>query len=111
MPLASLFGWRTLLPDRTAEMAERVAGRSRMAVWQRVKDGLSEFRPLEARGYIRARALPVIKEETERLIEQEGAKVVRLRDSIVATATESLIRSIISQMESSSAGTGLRRAA
>ena len=94
MALSQLFAFRAVL-DRTAELAERVAGRSRMAVWQRVKDGLAALEPAEARGYIRARAVGVVKEETDRLIEQEGAKAARNRSRIEAAATESLIATMV----------------
>ena len=59
--------------DRVAEMAERVAVRSRMGVWQRVMHRLTSLGPTEARGYLRARGITVVREETLRLIEQEGA--------------------------------------
>jgi hypothetical protein len=92
-------------------MAERVAGRSRMAVWQRVKDGLGNLSPVEARGYIRARALPIVKEETSRLIEQEGVRIARLRDVIVRGAAESLIRTIVAQLDERRIARPLRHAA
>ena len=88
-----------LIIDRTAEMAERVAGRSRMAVWQRVSEKLSSLGPTECRGYIRARAIPVILEETDRLIEQEGRQLARNRGRIVESATDSLIRMVVSQVQ------------
>jgi hypothetical protein len=106
----SLFAFRSVL-DRTAEMAERVAGRSRMAVWQRVKDGLATLAPVEARGYIRARAVSVVKEETSRLIEQEGVKVARQRAQIETAATESLIATMVCHAAARHAHASTRRAA
>jgi hypothetical protein len=98
MGLPSFFNhW--LVTDRTAEMAERVAGRSRMAVWQRVSQRLGSLGAAEARGYVRARALVVIHDETDRLIEQEGQKLVRHRQKIVDLATGAIIRMIASQLE------------
>jgi hypothetical protein len=97
--------------DRTAEMAERVSGRSRMAVWQRVKEGLAGLDPVEARGYIRARALPIVKDETSRLIEQEGQRVARRREVIIRAATESLICTMVAQRDERAAAATLRRAA
>ena len=88
-----------LMNDRTAEMAERVAGRSRMAVWQRVSEKLNSLGTTECRGYIRARAIPVIQEETDRLIEQEGRQIARHRERIVEWATDSLIRMVVSQVQ------------
>jgi hypothetical protein len=97
--------------DRTADLAERVAGRSRLAVWQRVKDGLAGLSLAEARGYIRARALTVVKEETSRLIEQEGVKASRLRERIEAAATSALIETIVEQIAAAQPVARARRAA
>ena len=110
MAFSQLFAFRSV-QGRTAEMAERVAGRSRMAVWQRVKDGLPVLAPLEARGYIRARAVAVVKEETTRLIEQEGVKVARQRERIEAAATESLIAALVIHAGPRHALAAARRAA
>jgi hypothetical protein len=85
--------------DRTTELAERVAGRSRLAVWQRVAPRLPLLGPTEARGYIRSRALAVLEAETDRLIEQEGPKAARHRQQIVEQATETLIRAIGQQLQ------------
>ena len=84
--------------DRLAEMAERVAGRSRMGVWQRVVRQLASLGPTEARGYLRARAVAVVREETSRLIEQEGSVVARRRAEIEETALNLLINMISSQL-------------
>lgn len=85
--------------DRTGELAERVAGRSRLAVWQRVMHRLPTLGPTEARGYIRTRALPIVEEETLRLIEQEGLKAARQREQIVEQATGTLISAILAQLQ------------
>jgi hypothetical protein len=111
MSLAQLFSLRSLVGDRSGVLAERVASRSRLQVWQRVKDVLSQLKVTEARGYIRARALPIIKEETDRLIEQDGVKAARYREAIVEKATELLIRTILAQIEQSAKETAKRRAA
>ena len=110
MAFSQLFTFRSVL-DRTAEMAERVAGRSRMAAWQRVKDGLMVLAPVEARGYIRARAASVVKEETSRLIEQEGPKVARQRARIEAAATELLIAAMVCHAATGQLPASARRAA
>jgi len=110
MALANFFGLRPLL-DRTAEMAERVASRSRLAVWQRVKDELPNLARAEARGYIRARALSVVKEETSRLIEQEGVKVARHRERIETAAAEALIATMAGQLAARQSPAAVRRAA
>jgi hypothetical protein len=79
-------------------MAERVAGRSRMAAWQRVHERLSLLGPTEARGYVRARSIAIVKEETARLVEQEGAAVARRRDKIEALALNTLVEMIVVQV-------------
>jgi len=84
--------------DRLAEMAERVAGRSRLGVWQRVVHRLPSLGPTEARGYLRARAIAVVREETLRLVEQEGSSVARRRADIEETALNLLINMISSQL-------------
>jgi hypothetical protein len=88
-----------LISDRLAEMAQRVAGRSRLAVWQRVVDRVANLGPTEARGYIRARAAVVIQVETDRLIVQEGEKVGRMRQRIIAAASHSLVETIAVQVQ------------
>jgi hypothetical protein len=100
-----------LVSDRLTEMAERVAGRSRLGVWQRVVERTATLGPTESRGYIRARAAAVIQGETDRLIEQEGAKVARQRQQIIAAATESLVETIVAQLQQRRTAHGQRRAA
>jgi hypothetical protein len=100
-----------LVSDRLTEMSERVAGRSRLAVWQRVVDRVGAFGPAESRGYLRARAASIIVAETDRLIEQEGAAVARMRERIIAAATESLVETIVAQLAQKRAGQALRQAA
>jgi hypothetical protein len=100
-----------LVSDRLAEMAERVAGRSRLAVWQRVTDKLAALGPTEARGYIRSRAIAVIHAETDRLIEQEGPRVGKIRERIIASATQSLVESIVVQLQQRRTSLPLRHAA
>jgi hypothetical protein len=84
--------------DRYTEMAERVAGRSRLGVWQRVMHRLPSLGPTEARGYLRARAIAVVREETSRLVEQEGSAVARRRVEIEENALSLLINMISSQL-------------
>jgi hypothetical protein len=100
-----------LVADRLAEMSERVAGRSRMAVWQRVVDRLPGLTTAEMRGYVRARAIAIIASETQRLIEQEGAKISRMRGEIIAAASHSLVETIVAQMAQRRRSEPLRQAA
>jgi hypothetical protein len=87
-----------IVSDRLAEMSERVSGRSRMAVWQRIVQQSAMLGPAESRGYIRARAASVIHAETDRLIEQEGPAIGRMREQIIGRATESLVETIVAQL-------------
>jgi len=96
--------------DRVADLAERVAGRSRLDVWQRVKDRLAQLGPAESRGYLRSRAIGIVREETRRLVDQEGASVARWRSQIEAAALDLLIRSIADQHQQRRT-MGARRAA
>ena len=100
-----------LVADRLAEMTERVAGRSRMAVWQRVVDRLPELAAAEMRGYVRARAVSIIAAETDRLIDQEGPRVARMRGEIVTAATASLVETIVVQLSQRRRTEPLRQAA
>jgi hypothetical protein len=87
-----------LVTDRVAEMSERVAGRSRMGSWQRVIGQVDRLSLPELRGYIRARIGTVVQDETDRLIEQEGPKVGKLRAQIIDQAMASLIETLASQI-------------
>ena len=100
-----------IVSDRLTEMSERVAGRSRMAVWQRIVERAASLGPTESRGYIRARASSVIHRETERLIEQEGPAVGRIRQQVIARATESLVETIVSQLSQRRVSYSHRKAA
>jgi hypothetical protein len=97
--------------DLVGDMAERVASRGRMAVWQRVMHRLPALGPTEARGYLRARAAAVVQHETARLIEQEGASIARLRPAIEEAAIQQLIRTITAQLEQRRLQAGAGRAA
>ena len=82
-------------------LGEKVASRSRVAVWNRVSHRMPSLTGAEARGYIRARATTVIERETELLIAEEGAKAARHRDQILRDANESVIRLVMEQVHSS----------
>jgi len=97
--------------DRTADMAERVAGRSRMAVSKRVMHRLGSLGPTEARGYIRARSMAIIREETTRLIEQEGTTLAGQRAKIEEAAIDLLIHQISVQLGQPKLHVHRRRAA
>jgi hypothetical protein len=97
--------------DRVSDLAERVAGRSRMGVWQRVLQRLPTLGPTEGRGYLRARAIAVVREETSRLMEQEGAAVSSYRYEIEEAALHLLVTMISSQFSQTRSHDTRRRAA
>ena len=88
-----------LVSDRLADLSERVAGRSRLAVWQRVSARLATLGASESRGYVRARAIAVVQAETDRLIEQDGPRVAALRERIIAAAIGTLVETIVGQVQ------------
>jgi hypothetical protein len=97
--------------DRVAALSERVAGRSRMGVWQRTMERLPLLGPTEARGYLRARGMGVVREETSRLIEQEGAAAARHRSEIEEAAIQLLVDLISAQVAQARSSGGWRKAA
>jgi hypothetical protein len=97
--------------DRITTLAERVAGRSRMGVWQRVVHRLPTLGPTEARGYLRARAMTIVRKETSRLIEQEGSALDSWRIEIEETAIHLLIGMIAAQIAHPRVHGAIRRAA
>lgn len=102
---------RWLGSDRVTDLAERVAGRSRLGVWQRVVDRLPTLGRAEARGYLRARAVAVVREETDRLVEQEGGWVAHHRQAIEETALQGLVQTILAQLDQRHVQIGKRLAA
>lgn len=88
-----------LVTDKVAHLAERIAGRSRLATYQRVCERLPTLDAHEARGYIRARAALIVAQEADKLIAQEGASVQRLRGQLIDGAMDSLVTAILQQME------------
>jgi hypothetical protein len=96
---------------RLSALAERVAGRSRLGVWQRVMDRLPELATPEARGYLRARAISVVQEQTTQLIEQEGRAIETYRARIEEAAIQMLIHMICAQVSQRSASAQQRQAA
>jgi hypothetical protein len=97
--------------NRVADMAERVAGRSRLAVWQRVNQRLPALGPTEGRGYVRARAGAIVRDETFRLIEQEGASIAARRAEIEEAAMNLLVDMISDQVRQPRSQSAGRRAA
>ena len=74
-------------------------------------DRLPELAAAEMRGYVRARAVSIIAAETDRLIDQEGPRVARMRGEIVTAATASLVETIVVQLSQRRRTEPLRQAA
>ena len=85
--------------DKITELAERIAARSRQAVWQRVWQRVGTLCPAEARGYIRARAAAIVHQETDRLIAQEGSRAGEMREKLLSAAVETLIVQLLDQSQ------------
>lgn len=93
-------------------LADKVASRSREAVWDRVSHRLHGLCGAEARGYIRARAAAIVEPETDRLIHEEGTDAIPFRERIVRDAKESVIRLVLEQAQwSRRSAASIRRAA
>ena len=103
---------RLFTSQRPEILADKVASRSRQAVWDRVSHRIHSLSGAEARGYIRARAAAVIEPEADRLIRKEGGRAASLREKILRDATESVIRLVIEQVQiSRQRAAAVRRAA
>ncbi|QDU25345.1 hypothetical protein ETAA8_04110 [Anatilimnocola aggregata] len=88
-----------LVTDKVAQLAERIAGRSRLATYQRVCERLYSLEAHEARGYVRTRAATIVTAEADKLIAQEGVSAGKLRDKLIASAMDSLVSAILLQAE------------
>jgi hypothetical protein len=73
--------------------------------------GLTRSGPTECQGYLRARATSVVREETGRLIEQEGEKVAYLRSRIEEASLSLVIKTITQNYRQGRLQPGSRRAA
>ena len=94
-----------------ADDGVQAAGRSRLGVWQRVMDRLPELTPNEARGYLRARAISVVHDQTTQLIEQEGRAIAVHRAEVEEAAIQLLINMICAQVSQRRAQAEQRQAA
>lgn len=81
-----------LVTDRVAQLAEKIAVRCRMQVWQRVAHRLPAMQGAEAKGYVRSRAVMPITAETEKLLAEENMSSPKLRDALIPAAVEAMVR-------------------
>jgi hypothetical protein len=102
---------RLFTSQRPELLADKVAFRSRHAVWERVSRRIHSLSGAEARGYIRARGAAILEPETDKLIREEGGKAASLRDKILHGATETVIRVVMEQAQSSRPAAAARRRA
>ena len=90
---------RLFAAHKPDQLADKVASRSRLAAWDRVSHRMHALSGAEARGYIRARAITVIEQQTDLLIAEVGTKAIRHRDQILKEAGESVIRLVLEQAQ------------
>jgi hypothetical protein len=102
---------RLFVSHKPEVLADKVATRSRQAIWNRVSHRIHQLAGAEARGYVRARAAAIIEAETDLLIAEEGGKVARYRDQIIQVAGDSVIRLVLEQSQLSRQSSQLRRRA
>ena len=95
---------RLFVMHRPELLADKIASRSRLGVWDRVSHRMHTLTGAEARGYIRARAAAIVEDETDRLIAEEGGKGAQHRQRIMRDAGESVIRLVLEQAQISRRG-------
>ena len=96
----SLFGsmigfWNTPSP---AELARQVAQRSYALVRELVEGRTWAMGRAEARGYVRAKAAPVIRAEIAALIERMGRRLECERATMYALASDRIVQSVLADM-------------
>ena len=92
--------WLQALRDRTMlrqsiVQAVTIADRSREAVWDRVQDSIFQMDVPEARGYVRARAAAVIRQEAEQVLGKRHRFSKRMVARTHQLATERVIHLIL----------------
>jgi hypothetical protein len=92
----SLFGfWNAPSP---AELARQVAQRSYALVRELVEGRTWAMSRAEARGYVRAKAAPVIRAEITALIERSGRLGEHGRSSVYVLASDRVIQSVLADI-------------
>ena len=81
--------------------AVTIADRSREAVWDRVQDSIFQMDVPEARGYVRARAAAVIRQQVAEVLGKRHRFSERMVARIHQLATERVIRLILVDLLSS----------
>ena len=92
----TLFGfWNAPSP---AELARQVAQRSYALVRELVEGHTWTMSRAEARGYVRAKAAPVIRAEIAALIERSGRLGEQGRSSVYNLASDRVIQSVLADI-------------
>ena len=81
-----------------ARLANDVARRSRLAVWEQVYHQIGNMSVPEARGYVRAKASLALCAEVESVFERHGEWNSAQRASLVAQAKDKVVHLIMSDM-------------
>ncbi len=94
-----------------ADLSRQVAQRSYAVVRESVEARALSFARAEARGYIRAKAGPVIRAEINTLSERYPTLSAELRANIVAQASDRVVQTILADIGRQRARETLRRVA
>ena len=79
-------------------LANEVARRSRLAVWEQVYHEIGHMSVPEARGYIRARAANALQCEADAVFERHQEWSAQSRASLLAQAKDKIVHLIVSDM-------------
>lgn len=94
--LAALIAHWTGADDRQA-IAESVAKNSSEAVWNRVRRRISELSVNEARGYIRTRALPILRARIEMATDSLSATAA-VQARLLEMTTDIIVRAMLQRV-------------
>jgi len=96
-----LLQWIKQLTSRQADYTDllnRVVSRSQPAIWSRVLPAIATMDPPQARGYIRARGILIIRRELE--IAAPTSLGPSARHVVLARATEAVIKNMVLELAS-----------
>jgi hypothetical protein len=94
-----------------AELSRQIAGRTYPLVRETIDPQAVPIPRAEARGYIRAKATPVIRSQVKALLAAEGRLAAGLEPLLVAHAGERVVQSILADLSRDKARQAPRRAA
>jgi hypothetical protein len=79
-------------------LANEVARRSRLAVWEQVYHRIGHVSLAEARGYIRARAATALQAEADAVFDRHREWTPESRASLLSQAKDKIVHLIVSDM-------------